>query len=146
MASGAGGSGVDVSQLGLPAPDRTQPVDPNKFLEGVIEIGPDYVAKVPAGAAIFVSVRKLDPATGLGAGAPIAVDKLVATGAWPLQFRLTEAQAMIGGTGFAGEVVIAARFDQDSDALSKQPGDITGTVKATIPAKGLVIQLATVLP
>ena len=53
---------------------------------------------------------------------------------------------MIGGTGFAGDVDVAARFDQDSDALSKQPGDITGMVKATIPAKGLVIPLATVLP
>lgn len=142
----AGGSGVDVSQLGLPAPDRTRPVDPNKFLEGQIEVGPDHAGKIPSGAAIFVSVRKLDPATGQGAGAPIAVDKLVATGSWPLSFRLTEAQAMIGGTGFSGDVVIGVRFDQDGDALSKQPGDITGTAKASIPAKGLAIQLSTVLP
>ncbi len=143
---GGGGGGVDVGQLGLPPPDRTQPVDPRKFLEGTIVLAKDKVARVPAGSAVFISVRKIDPTSGQGAGAPIAVDKLVATGTWPLPFRLTEAQAMIGGTGFAGDVMIMARFDQDSDAMSKQPGDIMGMVKATIPAKGLTLDLATVLP
>lgn len=141
-----GGGGVDVAQLGLPPPDPNKPVDPSKFLEGTIALGPAHASRVPAGSAIFLAVRKVDPASGQGAGAPIAVEKLVATGTWPLAFKLTEAQAMIGGTGFSGDVVVAARFDQDSDAMSKQPGDITGQVRATIPAKGLTITLDTVLP
>jgi hypothetical protein len=38
-----------------------------------------------------------------------------------------------------------ARYDQDSDAISKQPGDVTGQVKATIPSEKLVLVLDTVL-
>lgn len=136
-----GAGGVDVTAMGLPAPDPDRPIDPTKVLEGTIDLPPALRAKVPAGAAIFISVRPLDPASGEGRGAPVAVDKLVATGTWPLAWKLTEAQAMIGGTGFAGDVVVSVRFDQDSDAMSKQPGDITGTLKATIPQKGLQVVL-----
>ena len=53
---------------------------------------------------------------------------------------------MPGGTGFAGDVVVTARYDQDGDALSKQPGDVSGEVKATIPADKLDLALDTVLP
>lgn len=140
-----GGGGVDVAQMGLPAPDPNRPVDESKVLAGTIDVPAAMRDKIPAGAAIFISVRTLDAATGEGAGAPIAVDKLVATGTWPMPWRLTEAQAMIGGTGFAGAVVVSVRFDQDSDAMSKQPGDITGKVKATIPSEGLKVVLDTTL-
>ncbi|MBL8623662.1 MAG: hypothetical protein JNK64_20305 [Myxococcales bacterium] len=142
---GGGGGGVDVAQMGLPAPDPTRPMDPNKYLAGTIDAPEALRAKIPAGAAIFISVRTRDAATGQGVGAPIAVDKLVASGTWPMTFKLTEAQAMIGGTGFAGSVVVSARFDQDSDAMSKQPGDVTGKAEATIPSAGVKLLLDTTL-
>ena len=141
---GAGG-GLAVDQLGLPPPDRTRPIDESKFLAGTVSAPPAHQGKIPAGAAIYLSVRPAD-AAGQPAGKPVAVDKLVATGAWPLHFRITEAQAMVGGTAFGGPVVIAARYDQDGEAMSKQPGDITGTARATIPADGLVITLDTIQP
>jgi hypothetical protein len=96
------------------------------------------------GGVIFISVRKAGP-DGNPVGAPIAVERLTISG-WPTPFQLTEANAMIGGTGFAGDVVVMARYDQDSDAISKQPGDVTGQVKATIPADKLEIVLDKVLP
>jgi|JI10StandDraft_1071094.scaffolds.fasta_scaffold01145_5 hypothetical protein len=142
---GGGGGGVDVAQMGLPAPDPTRPMDPNKYLAGTIDAPEALRGKIPAGAAIFISVRTRDAATGQGVGAPIAVDKLVASGTWPMTFKLTEAQAMIGGTGFAGAVVVSARFDQDSDAMSKQPGDVTGKTDATIPSAGVKLVLDTTL-
>ena len=142
---GGGGGGVDVAQMGLPAPDPSRPMDPNKYLAGTIDAPDALRGKIPAGAAIFISVRTRDAATGQGVGAPIAVEKLVASGSWPLTFKLTEAQAMIGGTGFAGDVVISARFDQDSDAMSKQPGDVTGKAAATIPSAGVKLLLDTTL-
>lgn len=141
---GAGGA-VAVDQLGLPPPERDRAIDPSKFLGGTVLVAPADQAKIPAGAAIFLSVRAAD-AGGQAAGMPIAVDKLIAGGTWPLTFRITEAQAMVGGTPFAGTVIISARYDQDGEARSKQPGDISGTVKATIPADGLVITLDTVQP
>ena len=142
---GGGGGGVDVAQLGLPAPDPTRPLDPNKYLAGTIDAPADLRAKIPAGGALFISVRTRDAATGQGVGAPIAVDKLAASGSWPITFKLTEAQAMIGGTGFAGSVVVSVRYDQDSDAMSKQPGDVTGKADAAIPSAGVALILDTVL-
>ena len=52
---------------------------------------------------------------------------------------------MIGGTGFAGSVVVSVRYDQDSDAMSKQPGDVTGKADAAIPSAGVALILDTVL-
>ena len=141
---GAMGDGqLTVDQLGLPPPDRARPVDSTKFLAGTVTAPAGNQAKIPPGAAIFLSVRPAD-ASGAPAGMPLAVDKLVAGGTWPLAFRITEAEAMVGGTAFSGAVVITARFDQDGEARSKQPGDISGVTRATIPADGLVITLDTV--
>jgi hypothetical protein len=139
-----GGSGVDVTTLGLPSPDRTKPVDASKFLKGAIKGTPITEPKMARGGVIFISVRKAGP-DGNPVGAPIAVERLT-IGGWPTPFELTEANAMIGGTGFSGDVVIMARYDQDGDALSKSPGDVTGQAKATIPADKLTVVLDTVLP
>jgi hypothetical protein len=127
----------------LPPPAADRPIDASKFLAGTVNVPAASQGKIPAGAPIFLSVRPAD-ASGNPAGTPIAVDKLVATGSWPISFRITEAQAMVQGTAFGGPVVITARFDQDGEARSKQPGDISGIVKATIPADGLAITLDTV--
>jgi hypothetical protein len=138
------GAGVDVSKMGLPSPDPSRPVDASKFLKGVLKASPLTQAKMKPGGVIFISVRRAGP-DGAPSGAPIAVERLT-VGSWPVPFELTEANAMIGGTGFTGPVVVMARYDQDSDALSKQPGDVTGMVKASIPADKLTIALDTVLP
>lgn len=138
-----GGGAADT--MGLPPPDPSRPVDESQFLAGTIDLPAALRAKVPAGAAIFLSVRARDAATGQGVGTPLAVDRLVAGGTWPIPWKLTAAQAMIGGTGFAGDVVVTARFDQDSDAMTKQPGDITGKASASIPSAGVAVVLDTTL-
>jgi hypothetical protein len=140
-----GGMGSTVEQLGLPPPDPSRPIDASKFVAGTVTVPPALQAKVPVGATIFLAVRPAGP-DGKPAGRPLAVDKLVATGTWPLAFRITEAQAMVGGTSFAGAVVVGGKFDQDGEALSTQPGDLTGSAKATIPADGLVISLDAIAP
>ena len=146
--AGLGGGhpgGADVGQMGLPPPDPNRQIDPNKYLRGQIHPTDATKARIPSGGVIFLAVKRADPKTGEPTGAPMAVERLTATG-WPLEFNLTEAQAMIGGTGFAGDVVVTARYDQDGDALSKQPGDVAGEVKATIPADKLDLPLGSVLP
>ena len=139
-----GGAG-SADTMGLPPPDPNRPVDDSKYIAGTVDVPAALRSKVPSGAAIFLSVRARDAATGQGVGTPLAVDRLVSTGTWPLSWKLTEAQAMVGGTGFAGEVVVSARFDQDGDAMTKQPGDVTGKAAATIPAAGVAIVLDTAL-
>ncbi len=143
---GMGGGGVDVTQLGLPPPDPSRSIDPQKVLTGTVTLGAAHAGKVPPGAVIFLAVRAVDPATGQGVGMPIAADRLVVGSSWPIPFRLDEADAMIAGTGFTGDVLITARYDQDHEARSRQPGDIVGQVRATIPAQNLVISLDEMLP
>lgn len=143
---GAHGGGVDVAAMGLPEPDPNRPIDPTKVLTGTVALGKAHAGKVPAGSVIFLAVRQADPSTGQGVGMPMATDKLVVGASWPIAFRIDETKAMIGGTGFSGDVVVMARFDQDHEARSKQPGDIVGQVRATIPSGDLNITLDQVLP
>ena len=110
-------------------------------------MSPKLKDKVKAGGAIFISVKRPDPTTGEGTGMPLVVEKLTLDGAG-VPFDLSEQNAMTGpGTvELSGEVVITARYDQDADAFSKQPGDVSGKLKVTVPAKDLKLVLDTVLP
>jgi len=134
-------AGVDMSGPGgLPAPDPDRPIDPNKFIRGTIAVGGK--AKAPTGGVLFLAVRPAD-ASGNPAGPPLAVE-LLQPGTFPMPFELTEAQAMIGGTAFSGNVVVTVRWDQDQDVDTKQPGDLSGKVATTIPSEGVKLTLDTV--
>lgn len=138
-----GGGGVDVEKMGLPAPDPKRAINPNNRVKGEIKIHAKAKPRVTAGGTIFVIVKKAGP-DGAPFGPPLAVDKLT----WqkePLPFEMTEAQAMIAGTELTGDVVVTARYDQDGDAMSKQPGDVVGTVKVKIPADKVTLTLDDVL-
>jgi hypothetical protein len=141
--SGQGG-GVDVTKMGLEGPNPERKLDPNRYVRGVIKAAPDLKGKVKAGTAVFVLAKKADASGAPLPGPPLAVVRLE----WKdnLPFELTEANQMIEGTQFTGDVVIQVRYDQDSDALSKQPGDLTGLQKVTIPAKDVTVTLDTILP
>ena len=135
-------AGLDMTGPGgLPAPDPDRPIDPSKFVKGSITLGKGVTA--PAAGVLFLSVRPAD-AAGNSAGPPLAV--AVLPGALPSQFSVTEADAMIGGTGFSGPVVVTVRFDQDEDVDTRQPGDLSGKVLGTIPVEGLNLVLDTVQP
>jgi len=136
-------AGVDMSGPGgLPSPDPDRPIDPNKFIRGTIAVGGK--AKAPTGGVLFLAVRPAD-ASGNPAGPPLAVE-LLQPATFPMPFELTEAQAMIGGTAFSGNVVVTVRWDQDQDVDTKQPGDLSGKVATTIPSEGVKLTLDTVQP
>ena len=137
-----GGGGPDVTQMGLQAPDPNRKVDPNRRIRGVLQVDAKAKANVKAGGAVFLIVKKAD-ANGAPSGPPLAVDKV--SYADGLKFELTEAQAMVAGTELTGDVVVTARYDQDSDAISKQPGDVTGMVRVKVPAENVQLKLDTVL-
>jgi hypothetical protein len=139
----AGGGGTDVTQLGLPAPDPNRAIDPAHHVRGVIRVHEKAKSRVAAGGTVFVIIKKAGP-DGAPSGPPVAVDKLT----WQngdLPFEMTERQAMIAGTELTGDVVVTARYDQDGDALSKQPGDITGSIRVKIPADNVTLTLDDVL-
>ncbi len=133
----------DVSKMGLAAPDPNRKIDPNHRVTGTIKVHPKAKDRVKAGGAVFVVIKKAD-ANGQPSGPPLAVDRLE----WKdgLEFKMTDAQSMIAGTELSGDVVVTVRYDQDSDAISKQPGDVVGTARVTVPADKVAILLDEVLP
>jgi hypothetical protein len=138
------GGGTDVTKLGLAAPDPDRPIDPSHRITGTITVDPKAKNKVKPGTSVFLIVKRAGP-DGAPSGPPLAVDKLTWTGDG-MAFELTEEQAMVAGTDLGGDVVVMARYDQDSDALSRQPGDVTGQIRVRIPAEHVKLTLDTVLP
>ena len=135
--------GVDVAKMGLPAPDPNRKIDPTHVVKGVIKVHPKAASRVKAGTAVFIVVKQAG-ADGSPTGSPLAVDKLD-WGTGDLPFEITEAQAMIAGTELKGDVVVTVRYDQDGDALSKQPGDIIGTARVKVPADKVTVTLDDVI-
>jgi hypothetical protein len=143
MGMGMGG-GVDVTQLGIAPPDPNRKIDPSRRVKGTIRVDAKLKDRVKPSGAVFVMIRRAG-ADGQPTGSPLAVEMLNWAGD-SLAFELTEANAMSAGTELSGEVVVMARYDQDSDAISKQPGDLTGQVRTKVPADKLELKLDTVLP
>ncbi len=140
---GAGDPTVDVTQMGLSAPDKNRPMDPNRRIRGVLKVNTKAKDKLKPAGAIFLIVKRPN-ADGQPTGAPLAVDKITWTKEG-MAFELTEAQAMVAGTELTGDVLVMARYDQDSDAMTKQPGDVMGMTRVKIPADNVVLELDTVL-
>ena len=113
------------------------------MIAGVLRLDDKVKAKVSDGDTIFLVARQADAAGGPG---PIlAVKKLTAT-KWPMSFQLDGRDAMMTGTSLSGKVVVGVRVDKDGDALTKNPGDVTGTSRAIdVPSEKIVVTLDTVL-
>ena len=79
------------------------------------------VAAIPDGI-LYVIVR----VAGREGGPPLAVKRLPAD--LPVEFTVTAADAMVPGTPLVDAMDVTVRLDQDGDALSRQAGDLTGTV------------------
>lgn len=141
--TGGGGGSPNVAAMGLPPPDPNRAINPANHVKGVIKIHPKAKDRVKAGGAVFVIVKRAG-ADGAPSGPPLAVDKL-SWGTGDLPFEITEKNAMIAGTELTGDVIVTARYDQDGDALSKQPGDVSGSVHVKIPADKVNLTLDDVL-
>lgn len=119
-------------------------LDPKTVLSGVLKVDARVKGKIAPGDVIFVVARRYEPGA-TGPGTPLAVKKLTA-GKFPLPFTLDSRDAMLAGTQLAGKVVVTARVDKDGDAITKNPGDVTGQSKPVEPPKNdVVVQLDTVL-
>jgi len=140
MPEGDPHAGLDMGGAS-PAPKN---VDPNMVLEGTIAVSPKLKDQVKAGDILFLSVKSVDE-TGTPQRIPIAADRQDAQ-TFPMPFKLTGAHTMMQGTKFEGNVLITVRVDRDGEAMSRKTGDIEGSVRAKIPARGLKIVLDTPVP
>ncbi len=115
-----------------------------KVVAGEITVHPSARGYVTRGGIVFVILKRLDH-HGQPTGLPLAVEKL----AWaePLTFFLTEEDALVTPTTNEpwGFVIVTARYDQDGDALTKQPGDVVGSTRVQVPAENATIVLDDVL-
>jgi hypothetical protein len=137
-------SSVDVTKLGFKSPDPDRPIDPTRRVTGLITADGAAKSGAKTGTSIFLVVKRAGP-NGAPVGSALAVDKLTWNPAG-VPFELTDANAMIAGTELTGDVIVTARYDQDSDALSKQAGDIVGQARVKIPADHVKLTLDTILP
>ena len=79
----------------------------------------------PKGSFLFISVR---PEAG---GPPIAVRR-DQNPKFPYEFSLGAADVMMAGTPFEGKVTVTARLKQDSDPLSRKPGDFSAMLATEV--------------
>ena len=115
------------------------PFDPKTVIAGVIKLDDKVKAKVAAGDVIYVVARSADQP-----GPPLAVKRLTA-GSFPMPFQLDGRDAMMAGTKMSGKVTVNIRVDKDGDAMTKNPGDVTGQKTIALPADKIVVTLDTVL-
>lgn len=78
--------------------------------------------KVPENATLFVMGRVADRP-----GPPVLVKRFHPV-VLPLEFALTGQDQMMQGMPVPENLQLSARLDQDGDAISKTPGDLTGVV------------------
>ena len=116
-------------------------------VQGTVKLDPKLRPDVKAGAVLFLVARR--DTGGKGKGMLLAAKKLPVTGSamFPLAYTLSQSDVMMQGTKLDGAVTVSARIDGDGDALSKNPGDITGQSKGPVPvgAKGVDFTLDTKL-
>ncbi len=105
------------------APKIASPYKPaDLIVAGKIDLAESVRAVDYSGWVLFVIAR---PA---GGGAPLAAIK-VEKPAFPLNFRLTTQDIMIGDVSDGIKLTVEARFDSDGDPGTKKPGDLYGKHK-----------------
>jgi hypothetical protein len=118
-----------------PQPPQNTATPQHDGNEHVVEGTLVLPSAVPNDAVIFLIAK---PASG---GVPLAVAKLVYAGGGSIAFHLDDNDALEAGTPFTGDVVVSARFDQDGDPITKQPGDLVGSAAVAVPAHGVSIRV-----
>jgi cytochrome c-type biogenesis protein CcmH len=85
-------------------------------ITGTVDIDPSVASRLPPGGFVFVVARQDG-----GGPRPLAAKRLPAQG-FPLSFRLSQEDAVMGGT-LPDHVNIEARWDADGNAFTRDPSD-----------------------
>jgi hypothetical protein len=107
------------------------PVDPTRVVTGTIEFPQNPKAQAKPGDALFLSLRS-------ETGELLAVDRINSSH-FPAPFSIASSKP-------ARKVIVVVTLDRDGDAMTHQPGDVTGRSPAKLPAAHVVVKLDTVTP
>jgi len=94
-------------------------------ITGKIEMS-KAIAKTKPTGTLFLTARRISDNPNVR-GSLVAVKKFPAT-TFPLEFSMSAADMPFQGGAFDGELTLTARIDQDGDPLSRQKGDVHGTL------------------
>ena len=119
--------GIDISS--------DQPIDPAHRVRGVLKLAKAVADRVKPDGIIYLMAKQPD-AAGKPTGTAIAVDRLNWKG---------DGQSFELG-GATGDVLVIARYDQDEDGITTEPGDVVGMARVKVPADNVVIELSTIVP
>jgi hypothetical protein len=115
------------------------PFDERTVVAGVLKLDAKLKAKVKPGDVIFLVARGAPQGDTPG---PVVAVQRVEAAAFPMPFQIDGRDAMMVGTQMKGPIYLSARVDKDGDAITKNPGDIVGTLNLkTLPAKGQTLLL-----
>lgn len=118
--------------------------DKATVISGSLTLDAKVKDKVKKGDVIYLVVR--GPAEAGAAQGPVLAVKRLEAGEFPMPFQLDSRNAMVVGTTLKAPVVVGARVDKDGDAMSKNPGDVTGTITIkALPAEKITLAFDTVL-
>ena len=115
--------------------DPDVPSDPATRVRGTLRVAKGLAGRIQPDGIIYLMAKTPD-ASGQPTGTAMAVDRLI----WKADGQAFE----LGGA--TGEVLVIARYDQDGEGASPQPGDVVGMTRVKVPADNVVIELSTVLP
>ncbi len=119
---------------------QDKPAVPAGTLTGTIRLKPDLSAQVDPQAVLYIIARK-------EIGPPVVVKKIPLP-EFPVSYSLSQADSMIPGTIFQGEIRLSARLDKDGNAGPLEAGDMTGARPQTIPvgSADADIEIDTLIP
>ena len=121
-----------VAVEGGPAAPVEAPDDARQTIRGTID--------APTGATggvLFLFVR----AVGATGGPPLAVQRFPSP-SFPLDFGIGPRDAMVAGGPFPERVTVEARLDQDGNAMTEGPDDLSARSETAPGATGVALTLA----
>lgn len=104
-------------------------------VSGTLVLDPQLAKNLPDTWKLFLYARPV----GVDRGPPLAVILLDAV-EFPYAFTIGQANAMMPGSVFAGEITLTARIDKDGDARPG-PGDIEGMLTVQAGDEGVELRL-----
>ena len=116
-----------LDQISVVSPDDALPqlaaqtAEPGA-ITGTLSLAPDLAGRVPEGGTLFIIARR-----GAGGGPPLAVRRIPSP-RFPLEFSIGPENVMIPGVVFEGDILLSARVDGDGNAMTRNPGDLQGSL------------------
>lgn len=115
--------------------------DPGKSLSGKVSIAKGLEKEITPNGALFIFAKKANQAGTKGIP-PLAVLRIPSP-KFPVDFSLSQENAMMAGTPFEGPFVVSARYSPSGDALDKSGPEAMSDLKKPLQAgaKNISIEL-----